>query len=132
MVKKISILALTLGVLFIFSSATFASTKKHFNNTRNGKGGAAGSYIDDYKLYQNYPNPFNPSTVIGFKLNQSGYVSLKVYNLVGNVVATLVSEYRQEGNYEVIFDASNLTAGVYLYKLQINDFSSVKRMTLIK
>jgi len=132
MVKRISILTLTLAVFFIFSSVTFASTKKHFNNTRNGKGAGAGSYVDDYKLYQNYPNPFNPSTVIGFKLNQSGYVSLKVYNLVGNVVATLVSEYRQEGNYEVIFDASNLTAGVYLYKLQINDFSSVKRMTLIK
>jgi hypothetical protein len=132
MVKRISILTLTLAVFFIFSSVTFASTKKHFNNTHNGKGAAAGSYVDDYKLYQNYPNPFNPSTVIGFKLNQSGYVSLKVYNLVGNVVATLVSEYRQEGNYEVIFDASNLTAGVYLYKLQINDFSSVKRMTLIK
>jgi hypothetical protein len=65
-------------------------------------------------------------------LNQSGYVSLKVYNLVGNVVATLIGEYKQQGNYEVEFDASNLTAGVYLYKLQINDFSSVKRMTLIK
>lgn len=71
-------------------------------------------------------------TSIGFKLNQGGFVSLKVYNLVGNIVATLVAEYKNAGNYEVEFDASNLTSGVYLYKLQINDFSSVKRMTLMK
>lgn len=130
MVKRISILFVVL--FFTFSTLTIASTKKHFNISKNGKGSGALLYSNDYRLYQNYPNPFNPSTVIGYKLNQSGFVSLKVYNLVGNVVATLVSEYKQQGNYEVEFDASNLTAGVYLYKLQINDFSSVKRMTLIK
>ena len=133
MIKRITIYFI--AVFFIFSTigvAHSASTKKHFDITKNGKGSGAGSYSDDYRLYQNYPNPFNPSTIIGFKLNTSGYVSLKVYNLVGNVVANLIGEYKQQGNYEVEFDASNLTAGVYLYKLQINDFSSVKRMTLIK
>ena len=127
MVKKVYILLAVM--IFSFSTLTFANTQSHSDNPKSGKG--AGQ-TNDYKLYQNYPNPFNPSTVVGFKLNQSGYVSLKVYNLVGNVVATLIGEYKQAGNYEVEFDASNLTAGVYLYKLQINDFSSVKRMTLIK
>lgn len=129
MIKRISILFIVM--FFIFSALGVANTKTH-SKFSNGKGSGAGSYSDDYRLYQNYPNPFNPSTIIGFKLNTSGYVSLKVYNLVGNVVATLIGEYKQQGNYEVEFDASNLTAGVYLYKLQINDFSSVKRMTLIK
>jgi len=129
MEKKIHIL-LALLMIFSFSTITFANTQSHSDNPKTGK--SAGQFVNDYKLFQNYPNPFNPSTVIGFKLNQSGFVSLKVYNLVGNVVATLIGEYKQAGNYEVEFDASNLTAGVYLYKLQINDFSSVKRMTLIK
>ncbi len=128
MIKRISILFVVM--YFIFSALGVANTKTH-SNFSNGKGSGAGSYSDDYRLYQNYPNPFNPSTIIGFKLNTSGYVSLKVYNLVGNVVATLIGEYKQQGNYEVEFDASNLTAGVSICKFQINDFSSINRMTLI-
>lgn len=130
MIKRISILLI--AVFFIFSALGVANTKTHSDITKSGKGTGAGLYADDYKMFQNYPNPFNPSTSIGFKLNQGGFVSLKVYNLVGNIVATLVAEYKSPGNYEVEFDGSNLTSGVYLYKLQINDFSSVKRMTLMK
>ncbi len=130
MIKRISILFV--AVFFIFSALGVANTKTHSNITKIGKGSGTGSSAGDYKMFQNYPNPFNPSTSIGFKLNQGGFVSLKVYNLVGNLVSTLVAEYKSPGNYEVEFDASNLTSGVYLYKLQINDFSSVKRMTLMK
>jgi hypothetical protein len=87
---------------------------------------------DEYKLYQNFPNPFNPATIISYKVTQKGFVTLTVYNLVGQIVGTLVSEYQEAGTYTKRFEATNLTAGVYLYKLQVNSFSSVKRMTLIK
>ncbi len=96
-----------------------------------GSGVTAGN-ADDYRLYQNYPNPFNPVTKISYKLNKEGFVNLKVYNLVGQVVADLVSKNQEPGSYSVIFDGSQLTTGIYLYKLQVNGFTTVKRMTLIK
>ena len=124
-----------LFVLAIFSLSINlnAETKNHFNNNLEGNGVAKINGIsDDYKLYQNFPNPFNPATILSYKINQSGFVTLKVYNLVGQVVKTLVSEYQEVGTYSKQFDASELSAGVYLYKLQVNNFTSVKRMTLLK
>lgn len=97
-----------------------------------GKGPSASGNIDDYKLYQNYPNPFNPVTKISYKINNAGFVTLKVYNLVGQVVGELVNENQDPGTYSVIFNGNQLTTGIYLYKLQINGFTTVKRMTLIK
>ncbi|MCB0721991.1 MAG: T9SS type A sorting domain-containing protein [Ignavibacteriae bacterium] len=96
-----------------------------------GSGNSAGN-VDDYKLYQNYPNPFNPVTKISYKINNEGFVSLKVYNLVGQVVGVLVNENQEPGTYSVIFNGNQLTTGIYLYKLQVNGFTTVKRMTLIK
>lgn len=113
-----------------------AETKNHSNNTfgksEAASAGKSNGVTDDYKLYQNFPNPFNPATIISYKLNQGGYVSLSVYNLVGQEVSNLVSEYQEAGTYSKQFDASSFSAGVYLYKLQVNGFTSVKRMTLIK
>ncbi len=119
-------------VLFLCCNVAFsvAANKDHIKY--NGKGAGTAQQVVEYKLYQNFPNPFNPNTIIGFKINNPGTVVIKVHNLVGQVVATLVDEYKNPGSYEVNFDASNLSAGVYLYKLQINDFVSVKRMTLLK
>ncbi|MDA3861576.1 MAG: T9SS type A sorting domain-containing protein [Melioribacteraceae bacterium] len=85
-----------------------------------------------YELGQNYPNPFNPSTVIKFSLPESRLVSLKVFNILGEEVATLVNEMRSVGNYEVSFDASNLTTGMYIYRIQSGEFTSTKKMMLIK
>jgi len=120
-------------VIFTLSINLNAETKTHFDNKLEGIGaGRITSNFDDYRLYQNFPNPFNPATIISYKLNQQGFVTLKVYNLVGQVVKTLVSEYQESGTYSKQFDASQLSAGVYLYKLQVNSFTSVKRMTLIK
>lgn len=87
---------------------------------------------DDYKLFQNYPNPFNPTTKISYKINKEGFVYLSVFNLVGQEVSVLVFENKVPGVYEVEFDAQDLPSGVYLYKLQINGYVSVKRMTLIR
>jgi Secretion system C-terminal sorting domain len=87
---------------------------------------------DRFILNQNYPNPFNPSTILSYTLKSDENVKLIVYNLVGQSVEVLVDEYQTAGDYYYTFDATNLPAGIYLYKLQVGDYSSVKRMTLVK
>ena len=86
----------------------------------------------DYALEQNYPNPFNPSTTIEFSLPAAEKVSLKIYNLLGQVVTTLVNGYREAGTYNVNWDASNLSTGIYIYRVEANSFSLTKKMTLLK
>lgn len=88
--------------------------------------------IKDYALTQNYPNPFNPTTKIAFSLPKQGNVTLKVYNMIGKEVVSLVNGFRNAGNYEVNFDGANLASGVYFYKLEAEGFSDVKRMMLVK
>ncbi|MFA5834340.1 MAG: T9SS type A sorting domain-containing protein [Bacteroidota bacterium] len=85
-----------------------------------------------YSLDQNYPNPFNPSTTINYVLPMSGNVTLKVYNLIGQEVATLVNDYQQAGGYNVKFDASKLSSGVYFYSLNAGNYTQVKKMMLLK
>lgn len=121
-------------LVFLFIGINQSSgNNKHFYINEGGNGGEKASVNnDDYRLYQNYPNPFNPITRISYKINKEGFVSLHVFNLVGQVIKVLVSEEQTPGRYEVEFDALDLPSGVYLYKLQINGFSSVKRMTLLK
>ncbi len=87
---------------------------------------------DRFILNQNYPNPFNPSTILSYSLKSDERVKLTVYNLVGQSVEVLVDEYQTAGDYYYTFDATNLPAGIYLYKLQVGEYSSVKRMTLVK
>lgn len=87
---------------------------------------------DGFKLNQNYPNPFNPTTNIEFSLNESGSVSLKVYDLTGREVASLVDSRLNAGDHNVTFDASNLSSGVYIYILQSNGIRLANKMTLIK
>ncbi|MBT8382610.1 MAG: T9SS type A sorting domain-containing protein [Ignavibacteria bacterium] len=89
-------------------------------------------YPSKYALSQNYPNPFNPSTTIRFSIPASSLVTLKVYDVLGNEVATLVSEKKPVGSYEVKFDAVSLPSGIYFYRLQANDFAQVKKMILLK
>jgi hypothetical protein len=85
-----------------------------------------------YALSQNYPNPFNPSTTIDFSLPASGFVSLKVFDLLGREVATLVNEEKAAGSYRATFEASSLPSGTYFYTLKSGSFSEVKKMTLLK
>ncbi len=86
----------------------------------------------EFKLEQNYPNPFNPSTVISYQLAVSSNVSLKVYDMLGREVATLVDEFKPAGSYEATFDAGSLSSGVYLYKLTTGDFIQTKKLILMK
>jgi photosystem II stability/assembly factor-like uncharacterized protein len=85
-----------------------------------------------FHLAQNYPNPFNPSTRIQYQVSRNSQVSLKIYDMFGNKVATLVNEYKPSGNYEVDFKAINLASGVYLYKLQAGNFIETKKLMLLK
>ena len=85
-----------------------------------------------FSLDQNYPNPFNPSTTISYNLAENADVSLKVYDVMGQEVAKLVNEKQSAGTHNVQFDASELSSGIYFYKLIAGDFISVKKMSLIK
>lgn len=85
-----------------------------------------------FELEQNYPNPFNPGTTISWQSPISSWQTLKVYDVLGNEVATLVNEYKPAGNYEAIFDASNLPSGIYIYRIMAGDFIQSKKMILIK
>ncbi len=86
----------------------------------------------EYSLAQNFPNPFNPSTTIKYALPKAGNVVLKVYDVLGKEVATLVNDFKETGRYQVEFDASKLSSGMYIYKLTSDKFTEVKKMMLVK
>ena len=104
------------------------------------------SIADEFELYQNYPNPFNPTTVISYTIptptrlspsqgegvREGMFVSLKIYDMLGNEIKILVSEYKPAGNYKIEFDGSNLSSGLYFYMLGTNEFSQTKSMLLLK
>ncbi len=85
-----------------------------------------------FSLSQNYPNPFNPSTVISYQLPLRSYVTLKIYDILGREVATLVNEVKNAGSYSITFNASNLATGIYFYRLQAGSFVQVRKMILLK
>ncbi len=85
-----------------------------------------------FALYQNYPNPFNPTTNIRFDIPKDGNVSIKVYDVLGRQVSSVVDEFKKAGEYSVSFDASNLASGAYFYKITAGDFVETKKMMLIK
>ena len=87
---------------------------------------------NDFVLFQNYPNPFNPTTTINFAIPNGGKVKLKIYDVLGRVVSTLVDEHLSAGQYSYQFNARNLASGVYFYRLTTGGFSSVKKLNLLK
>ncbi len=88
--------------------------------------------IKDYALDQNYPNPFNPTTSINYQIPKDGFVTLKIYDVLGKEVAVLVNENKATGKYSVEFNAGKLASGVYLYQVKVNDFVSTKKLVLLK
>lgn len=99
--------------------------------TASATPGSAGA-VEDFGLAQNFPNPFNPETSISFSLPVASNVSLRVFNLVGQEVATLVSGQTAAGTHTVNFDGSNLTSGMYIYRLEAGEFSATRKMVLMK
>jgi hypothetical protein len=94
---------------------------------------------DEFKLYQNYPNPFNPSTTIKYSVPQGSHIKILLYDILGKIVATLVNEEKNAGNYKVKLNASSLTSGVYFYRIEVTpntgqsgNFVQVKKMMLLK
>jgi len=88
--------------------------------------------VDGYALNQNYPNPFNPNTVISYSIPQNSHVTLKVYNILGKEVASLVNENQAAGKYNFNFRANNLASGIYIYQITAGNFKATKKLTLLK
>ena len=88
--------------------------------------------VNKFDLQQNYPNPFNPSTKITYSILEPGLVSIKVFDILGRQVAELVNKQQSAGTYTVDFNAQNLSAGVYLYKIESGSFQASKKMILMK
>lgn len=96
--------------------------------------------VDDFQLYQNYPNPFNPSTTLSFFISEQSFVRLKVYDVLGNEIVTLVNEEKQSGKYEIEFSATDLpgrsgsalASGIYFYQLQIGSFTQIRKMVYLR
>jgi subtilisin family serine protease len=83
-------------------------------------------------LSQNYPNPFNPSTTIKYQIPEDGFVTIKIYDILGNEVKTLINEQKSKGSYSLMLDSSDLVSGVYIYRIQVNNFTSAKKMMVLK
>ena len=90
------------------------------------------SIPDDYLLFQNYPNPFNPSTTIRWQIPKAGFVTLKIYDVLGKEITTLVDEYKPVGEYKIEFNGMDLSSGIYFYQLKTGGFIQTKKMILIK
>ena len=88
--------------------------------------------VSDYSLSQNYPNPFNPTTTFNYSIKEAGMVTIQVYDITGREVATLVSEPQSVGVYSVTFDGTDLPSGIYIYRMQANDFTAAQKMVLMK
>ena len=106
----------------------------HYLNEGGSVGiiGSAGTPIDGFELQQNYPNPFNPGTTIEFTLPNADFVTLKVYNVVGQEIATLVSGKLPAGIHRYTWNAGNLASGVYLYRVEAGGYSLVRKAMLMK
>ena len=88
--------------------------------------------VTTFSLSQKYPNPFNPRTMIEYSIPRTSFVTLKVYDILGKEIATLVNEEKTIGNYEVEFDGKNLPSGVYFYKFKVGDFIEIRKMVLLR
>ena len=87
---------------------------------------------NNFALFQNYPNPFNPTTNISYQLPITGNVTLKIYDMLGREIATLVNEVKEPGTYELKWNAANLPSGIYLYKLNAGNFAQTRKLVLLK
>ncbi len=91
-----------------------------------------GVTVSTIHLAQNYPNPFNPATIINYQLGNDGFVSLKVFNSLGEEVAVVIDDYQSAGNYKITFNGNDLPSGMYVYQLKSGNYSESKKMLLLK
>ena len=86
----------------------------------------------EYALEQNYPNPFNPTTTIGYSIPEDNFVTIKLYDVLGNEVITLVNDQKKAGKYEMLYNASNISSGVYYYQINSGSFTETRKLMLMK
>ena len=132
----------SLRIYAVIDQENAITNEVHENNNKGwtpaiGYGAIVGvetehSAPEKFALYQSYPNPFNPTATITFELSASGKATLKVFNILGQEVSTLVDGFLTQGKYAVQFNGSGLASGVYLYRLKVNDFTDIKKMILVK
>jgi hypothetical protein len=122
--------SVTKGKLFSQYASEFYQS--NFENTLVSVDDDKSVVPDDLKLFQNYPNPFNPSTKISWQSPVGSWQTIKVFDVLGRKVATLVDEYRNAGSYEVEFDAAGLASGIYYYQLRTNNYIESKKMMVVK
>jgi hypothetical protein len=108
------------------------SSSVSINFSKLGKINTDNELSYDYELNQNYPNPFNPTTTIDYSIKSAGLVTLRVYDMLGTEVASLVNELKDAGNYSITFDASNRPSGIYFYNLTSGNFVATKKLILLK
>ena len=111
---------------------TFGNSINQINETVTSIEDGSCSMVVDFRLNQNYPNPFNPSTKISWQVPVGSHHSLKIYDVLGNKIATLVDEYKPAGTYEMTWYAEGLPSGVYFYQLLTNEFVETMKMILMK
>jgi Secretion system C-terminal sorting domain len=115
------------GLKTVYQSETISYNDLVVSNDDN-----ANQIPEEFILEQNYPNPFNPSSTIKFSIPTSEFVTLEVFDILGNEVAALVKENKLSGTYEVLFSAARLSSGVYFYQLKAGEFLQTKKMILMK
>ncbi len=123
--------------LLIYNNKVYAATSnkiwfRDLNEIITSVDPIGNSFPEKYSLYQNYPNPFNPNTIINYELRIKNYTKLEIFDINGKEVATLVDENQNAGRYSVKFDGSNLSSGIYFYKLSAGNYNETKRMLLLK
>ncbi|MBK9097565.1 MAG: T9SS type A sorting domain-containing protein [bacterium] len=116
----------------LIGSSNFYLIGSFWPNLPSSVGNETETELNSFQLFQNYPNPFNPTTKISWQSPVGGFQSIKVYDVLGNEVARLINEYKPAGSYEVEFNASALSSGIYFYKLQAGSFTETKKMIVIK
>jgi hypothetical protein len=116
----------------VTSSSNTDSINFYLNRYTVGIKNISNTVPSEYKLFQNYPNPFNPATIIRFQMKDSRFVTLKVYDILGKEIVTLVNEKLNAGEYEIQFSINQIPSGIYFYKLESGDFTATKKMVLVK
>jgi flagellar hook assembly protein FlgD len=114
-------------------SAVFdSSIQMHFQKITGVQENTSVVYPSSFQLSQNYPNPFNPTTIINFSVPKTGLVTIKVYDVLGREVRTLINENKPVGNYKVEFNANKLTSGIYFYRMESGSYSQTNKLILLK
>ena len=119
----------------VLSNSDRIAVEKYLNDKYqvNITGIKENNYVPDkYSLEQNYPNPFNPSTTIKYTIAKPGLVKIAVYNALGQKVKDLVNEVKESGSYNITFNASSISSGIYFYRIETQQFSEVKKMIVLK